>query len=292
VGPPPLASGPLGRALRLVLAYDGTAYHGWQVQPGVPTVQGLVTAAARRLLGEETRVTGASRTDAGVHALGQVVSLRTTGTLPPPAVMGALNATLPPDVRVLAATEAPAGFDARRAAVGKRYAYLIDTGRVAGPLLRRFAWHVPLALDAGAIRRALAALRGRHDFSAFCAAAGREKDPVCVVRGVHVVRRRQRLAIAVSADRFLHHMVRIVVGSAVEVGRGAREPEWLAAVLASGDRTAAGPTAPAQGLTLVRVTYSDRIEGHAQLSAGAGGPGGRDGRRGRPGAAADDPRQR
>jgi len=169
--------------------------------------------------------------------------------------MGALNATLPPDIRVLAAADAPPGFDARRAAAGKRYAYLIDTARVAAPLLRRYAWHVPYALDANAIRCALATLRGRHDFTAFCAAAGREKDPVCVVRSVHVVRRRQRLAVLVSADRFLHHMVRVIVGSVVEVGRGAREPGWLAAALASRDRAHAGPTAPAQGLTLVRVMY-------------------------------------
>jgi len=200
-------------------------------------------------------VTGASRTDAGVHALGQVVSIQTTSALAPPAVMGALNAALPPDVRVLAAADAPPTFDARRAAAGKRYAYLIDAGRVAVPLLRRYAWHVPYALDANAIRCALATLRGRHDFSAFCAAAGRDKDPVCVVRAVHVVRRRQRIAVLISADRLLHHMVRVIVGSLVEVGRGAREPGWLAAALASRDRTHAGPTAPAQGLTLVRVVY-------------------------------------
>jgi tRNA pseudouridine38-40 synthase len=255
MGPAPVA--PPARVLRLVLAYDGTAYHGWQVQPGVATVQGLLTDAARRLLGEDTRVTGASRTDAGVHALGQVVSIRTGGVLAPDAVMGALNASLPPDVRILAAADAPPGFDARRAAAGKRYGYLLDTGRVATPLLRRHAWHVPFPLDLDAIRRAAGPLRGPHDFSAFCAAAGREKDPVCVVRAVHVVRRRRRLAIFVSADRFLHHMVRVIVGSLVEVGRGAREAPWLAAVLASRDRARAGPTAPAHGLTLVRVTYPD-----------------------------------
>jgi tRNA pseudouridine38-40 synthase len=223
----------------------------------VPTVQGLLIEATRRLLGDDARVTGASRTDAGVHALGQVVSVRTTGALAPSAVMGALNAALPADVRVLAAAEAPPAFDARRAAAGKRYAYLLDTGRVAAPLLRRYAWHVPSPLDVAAIRRALAALRGRHDFSAFCAAAGREKDPVCLVRAVHVVRRRRRMAVVISADRFLHHMVRAIVGSLVEVGRGAREPDWLAAALASRDRARAGPTAPAHGLTLVRVMYAD-----------------------------------
>jgi tRNA pseudouridine38-40 synthase len=248
-----------------VLSYEGTGYAGWQVQPDAPTIQGLLTDAARRLLGGDTTVTGASRTDAGVHALRQVVSLRTSGTLAPEAVLGALNAALPPDVRVLEAAEAPPGFNARRSAVGKRYAYVIDTAPVPSPLLRRFAWHVPRLRDVEAMRRALAPLRGRHDFSAFCAAAGREASPVCVVRALHVVRRRHRVAVLVSADRFLHHMVRNIVGSVVAVGRGARQPGWLAEVLASRDRRQAGPTAPAHGLTLLRVLYP----------AGAIGPGAR-----------------
>lgn len=244
------------RILRLVLAYDGTAYHGWQLQPSLPTVQGALLAAARRCLGEGVRVTGASRTDAGVHALGQVVSLTTAGALAPTAVHAALNALLPPDVRVLEVVEAREGFDARRAAAGKRYAYLVDNAPVAAPLLRRFAWHIPLPLDVPAMRRALGALRGRHDFSAFCAAAGRGAEPTCCLRAAHVVSRKSRtsrIVILLSADRFLHHMVRNIVGSVVEVGRGRREPSWLAGVLASRDRTQAGATAPAHGLVLVRV---------------------------------------
>jgi tRNA pseudouridine38-40 synthase len=244
-----------------VLSYDGTAYAGWQVQPDVATVQGLVTAAARPLLGAEVRVIGASRTDAGVHALRQVASLRTESALAPTAVQGALNAALPAEIRVRDVTEAPAGFDARRSASGKRYAYLIDNGPTANPLLRRYAWHVPWLLDADAMRRALAPLRGRHDFSAFCAAPGRGTTPVCVIRALHVVRRKRCLVIFLSSDRFLHHMVRNVVGSLVVVGRRARAPEWLAEVLASGDRTRAGPTAPAQGLTLVRVLYPEARPG-------------------------------
>jgi tRNA pseudouridine38-40 synthase len=240
-----------------VLSYDGTAYAGWQVQPDATTVQGLVMAAARPLLGADVRVIGASRTDAGVHALRQVASLRTASALSPAAVRGALNAALPDDIRVGEVTEAPAGFDARRSASGKRYAYLIDNAPIANPLLRRYAWHVPWALDAGAMRQALAALRGRHDFSAFCAAPGRGTTPVCVVRALHLVRRKRGLAIVLSADRFLHHMVRNVVGSLVVVGRGARPAEWMADALASGDRRRAGPTAPAQGLTLVRVLYPE-----------------------------------
>jgi tRNA pseudouridine38-40 synthase len=238
-----------------VLSYDGTDYHGWQVQAGARTVQGTLSDAARGRFGGDTRVTGASRTDAGVHALRQVASLTTAARITATGLRGALNADLPRDVRVLDVQEAPTGFDARRAAIGKRYAFLIDNGPVANPLLSRYAWHIPQPLDVGAMRRALMALRGRHDFGGFCAAPGREKNPVCVVRALHVIRRKELLAVLLSADRYLHHMVRNIVGSAVVVGRGARDARWLGTVRESRDRTQAGPTAPARGLTLVRVLY-------------------------------------
>jgi tRNA pseudouridine38-40 synthase len=239
----------------VVLSYDGTDFHGWQVQPDAPTVQGALLDAAHRFLGEDARVIGASRTDAGVHALRQTASLSITAPLDAVAVRGALNAALPAAIRVLSVAEAPAGFDARRAALGKRYAYLLDNGAVAAPLWRRVAWHVPAPLDIRAMRTALAALRGRHDFSAFCAAAGASAPPVCTVHAVHVVHRRARVAVLISADRFLHHMVRNIVGSAVEIGRGAQRAEWLRDVLRSRERVRAGPTAPAHGLVLVRVRY-------------------------------------
>ena len=238
-----------------MLSYDGTDYHGWQVQAGARTVQGTVVQAARHRFGADTRVTGASRTDAGVHALGQVASLTTGARITAAGLRGALNADLPRDIRVLDAREAPAGFDARRAAIGKRYVFLIDNGPIANPLLSRYAWHIPKPLDVAAMRQALQALHGRHDFGAFCAAPGREKDPVCIVRALHVIRRKERLAVLLSADRYLHHMARNIVGSAVVVGRGARDAEWLGAVRESRDRRRAGPTAPAQGLALVRVMY-------------------------------------
>jgi tRNA pseudouridine38-40 synthase len=218
-------------------------------------VQGAVLEAARRFLGDDARVTGASRTDAGVHALRQTASLTISSALAPTAVQAALNAALPASVRVLDARDAPPRFDARRAAAGKRYLYLIDNGPIADPLGRRFAWHVPGTLDLEAMRAALSAVRGRHDFSAFCAAPGRDADPVCLVHAVHVLRRRARVAVLISADRFLHHMVRNLVGSAVDVGRGARPVAWMAQVLTSRDRTRAGPTAPPHGLVLVRVRY-------------------------------------
>jgi tRNA pseudouridine38-40 synthase len=246
------------RIWRLVLAYDGTGFRGWQVQPDAVTVQGTLLEAARRLFPGDVRVIGASRTDAGVHAVGQTVSLTAEGAYPAATVQAALNAHLPREIRVVSAAEAPDGFDARRAARGKRYLYVIDDGPVPSPLRLRWAWHVAAPLDVRAMREALAALRGRHDFAAFCAAPGRDADPVCRVRALHVVRRKSVLAVVVSGDRFLHHMVRNIVGSAVEVGRGAQTPGWLAGVLAGRDRTRAGPTAPAHGLVLLRVLYGER----------------------------------
>src|SRR5262245_42041109 len=170
------------RTLRLVLAYDGTDFHGWQSQPGMPTVQGLLLAASERILGAPVKVVGASRTDAGVHALRQVASLTTVSSIDPSAFRRGLNALLPAAVRVLDAREADARFDARRSARGKRYAYLIDQGIVADPFLRRYAWHVPRRLDAAAMASALGLVRGKHDFSAFCASAGRGRTPTCTVR--------------------------------------------------------------------------------------------------------------
>lgn len=244
------------RTLRFTLAYDGTAYHGWQVQPAMPTVQGLLVDALARILREPVKVVGASRTDAGVHALGQVASFSTTSALSLPAVRSGVNALLPPDIRVLEVAEAPPGFDARRSARSKRYAYLIDSGRVPNPLVRRYAWHVPHPLDLGAMAAALRPLRGKHDFSAFCAAAGKVRTPTCTVYSAKLRSRRGVVAIFLSADSFLHHMVRNVVGSLVEVGRGAQQADWLGQLLSGRDRTRAGPTAPAHGLTLFRVTDS------------------------------------
>jgi tRNA pseudouridine38-40 synthase len=245
------------RSIRLTLAYDGSRFHGWQTQPGALTIQGVLADACARVLGSPVRVVGASRTDAGAHAVGQVASVWTPSSLPAATLGRALNALLPEDVRVIEAREAPPGFDARRRASGKRYLYLVDAGAVADPFLRHFAWHVPARLDAPSMAKALSLLRGRHDFSAFCASPGRERMPVCTLPSLRLVLRRRRLALLVSGDRFLHHMVRNIAGSLVEVGRGARPPEWLAEVLAGRDRTRAGPTAPARGLLLLRVLYRD-----------------------------------
>jgi tRNA pseudouridine38-40 synthase len=175
--------------------------------------------------------------------------------MPAATLRRALNALLPPTIRVIRAADAAPGFDARRHARLKRYAYLIDRGPEADPFLRRFAWHAPECRDIPAVAAALGAVRGKHDFSALCAAPGRGRTPVCTIGSARLYSRRQRLIVLVSADSFLHHMVRNLVGSLVEVGRGARPAAWLGEVLRGRDRRRAGPTAPAQGLALLRVLY-------------------------------------
>lgn len=243
------------RTVRLFLQYRGTGYHGWQIQPNILTVQGVLEEALARLLGGPVRVTGASRTDAGVHALRQVASFPTERLLPPDAIRSALNAMVPRDIRVLDASDAPPGFNARRRARSKSYGYLILNTPIPSPFWLDYAWHLGPPLDVEAMRSALSALRGTHDFSSFRAADGGEKDPVRTVYSCKVRRHRGMVAVFVSADSFLHHMVRNIVGSLVEVGRGARRPEWIARVLEAKDRRLAGPTAPAQGLWLLRVRY-------------------------------------
>ncbi|MBI4010863.1 MAG: tRNA pseudouridine(38-40) synthase TruA [Candidatus Rokubacteria bacterium] len=252
--------GPDGRhsltSLALLLAYDGAAYRGWQVQADAPTVQGTVAEALAPLAGGPVRLTGASRTDAGVHALGQVASFAVERALAPAVVHAALNATLPRDIRVLAARAVPPGFDARRSARLKRYGYLIVRAPVAVPFLRGYACHVPRPVDVAAMRAALAALRGKRDFSAFQAAAGRDRAPVCRVYAARLCVRGGLLGLFLSADAFLHHMVRNVVGTLLEVGQGRRPVEWVAEVLEGRDRRRAGPTAPALGLYLLGVRYA------------------------------------
>lgn len=245
--------------IALLLAYDGSAYVGWQSQPGARTVQGAVIDALRPLIGPGPRVVGASRTDAGVHALGQVASVGPERALLPAVVQAALNARLPRDVRVLAARVVAPGFDARRSARLKRYGYLIWRSPIPSPFLRRYAWQVREPLDVAGMRAALAPLRGKHDFSAFQAAAGRDRAPVCTLRAARIVARGPLLAVVVSADVFLHHMVRNIVGSLVEVGRRRRPPAWIAEVLAGRDRRLAGPTAPAHGLFLLSVRYPEPL---------------------------------
>lgn len=247
------------RWLKLTLSYDGGAYAGWQVQPDKPTVQGTLEAALRQITQEPIRVTAAGRTDAGVHALGQVAGFATATRLTNAELQRALNAVLPADVAVLSLEDAPKAFHATRDAVAKRYRYQIHNGRTPSVFDRHYAWHYPQPLDAAAMHAAGQALVGRHDFSSFETAGSERPDSIRTIHELSVARGSQELAervtIEVAGDGFLYNMVRTIVGTLVEVGVGARDVNWLAAVLAACDRRQAGQTSPPHGLFLVSVSY-------------------------------------
>jgi len=242
--------------VKLVLEYDGSRYVGWQVQPNGASIQAEVERALAALHHAPRRVTAAGRTDAGVHALGQVASFPEERPLPLKAYVRGMNALLPPDVAVRDASLEPDGFDARRSARGKRYRYRIENAPTRAPLSRLEAWQVFPPLDVEAMREAAAHLVGRHDFAAFRAADCEAKHAVREVTRLELTGRTGgRIDVVVEATAFLKHMVRNVVGTLVDVGRGRRSPAEVAAILASGDRTRAGPTAPPQGLCLEHVFY-------------------------------------
>jgi tRNA pseudouridine38-40 synthase len=242
--------------VRLVIEYDGTRYVGWQVQPNGPSIQAEVERALATLRKAPVRVTAAGRTDAGVHALGQVVSFPEERPLPIDAYLKGMNALLPDDIAVRDAAFAPDGFDARRSASGKRYRYRIENGPTRAPLSARFAWQQFRPLDVGAMRDGAARLLGRHDFAAFQAADCQCDHAVRELRRLDVVGERGgRIDLVVEATAFVKHMVRNLAGTLVEVGLGKRTPASIEELLASGDRTKAGPTAPPQGLCMEEVFY-------------------------------------
>lgn len=243
------------RTIKLVLEYDGTDFAGWQVQPAQRTIQGELEAGLFRLLGESIRVHGAGRTDAGVHALGQVVSFLTQSKAPLKAFREGLNSQLPRDMVVLSAEEVEEGFHARRSARGKRYRYKILNRQVPSPLLRRFAWWQPRPWDIEKIKAAVPFLLGEHDFSSFRASDCQAKHAVRTMRSIEVERQGDEIDLTFEATAFLKHMVRNLVGTLREVALGEREPEDIERLLLARDRRLAGSTAPPQGLTLLEVFY-------------------------------------
>ncbi len=270
-------------SIKLTLAYDGTRYAGWQVQRHATTVQEVLETVIAKITGERVRVIASGRTDAGVHALGQVVGFRTETHLSPEVLRRALNAELPCDVAVLRAEEAGEHFHPIRDAVCKRYRYAIHDGPVRDVFRRRYAWHYPRRLDEAAMARAAAALVGTHDFRSFENSGAERKDSIRTVYALEVERGdgggylvagpcrpeppgqgrgagQNLITIEVEADGFLYNMVRAIVGTLVEVGRGARPEDWVAEVLAAQDRRTAGPTAPPHGLFLVHVDYGTNDE--------------------------------
>ena len=243
--------------LRLTVEYEGTAYQGWQVQPGGPTVQEVLERALATALREPVRVRGAGRTDAGVHACGQVAAVRVRHVPPDlERLRRSLNALTPDDVAVRDIAVVDDAFDPRRHARSRVYEYRIWNAPVPSPFWRRHAWHVPLPLDVAAMEEAVAALAGEHDFAAFRGAdAGPQRSTVRRVLETAVRADGPLLVYRIEATGFLKHMVRNIVGTMVEVGRGERPPSSMRDILESRDRTRAGPTAPPHGLLLVAVRY-------------------------------------
>jgi tRNA pseudouridine38-40 synthase len=243
------------RNIKLTIAYDGTDFHGWQRQAGVRTVQQVLENALHALSGELVTATASGRTDAGVHATGQVVHFLTASRHATETFVRALNAHLPPDIRVWDAVEKPQAFHATLDARSKRYRYVIDNGRFADPFQLRYSWHVRRPLDTAAMAGAGAALLGRHDFHSFETEWPNRTSSVRTILDVAVERAGSRVTIEVEADGFLYNMVRAIAGTLVRVGAGKRPESWVAEVLAALDRAQAGPTAPAKGLFLIKVLY-------------------------------------
>ncbi|MCC6176722.1 MAG: tRNA pseudouridine(38-40) synthase TruA [Chloroflexi bacterium] len=251
------------RTLRLTLAYEGTRYAGFSLQPGRTTIQEVVEGALTQCLGETIRVTAAGRTDAGVHASGQVVSFATRGRLAPAEVRRALNALLPEDVVVETAAAAPDWFDARRSATRRHYRYVIWNQPRRSLWWRRWAWHVPDPLDVPSMQEAASALLGRHDFASFASQAAREPAGHSTERVVEQAAwwsEAGLLGFEITATAFLRHMVRGIVGTLVQVGRGQLSASALPSVLAARDRRRAGPNAPPHGLMLTGVEYPATID--------------------------------
>ncbi len=244
------------RNLRLLLEYDGSRYHGWQRQKGDLSIQQVIEEALQRLTGEQVALIGSGRTDAGVHALGQVASFRTTSAIPLKAFHEGLNSMLPYDIAVLEAREAPPEFHARKSALSKTYEYRILNRPSRSPLHHHYGWWLAHRLDPEGMIAAAAALPGEHDFSAFRASGSGNRNPV---RRIFTARWQTHpggwLRFTITGNGFLRGMVRSLVGTMVEVGKGKAEPALLAELLESGERRLAGPTAPAQGLYLVAVVY-------------------------------------
>lgn len=243
------------RTLKLVLAYDGSAYHGWQLQPNGITVQAVVEDAIAKILGPH-RTLVAGRTDSGVHALGQVVALRTGKTMEPQILLRAMNAHLPQDIAVSSIEEVSNEFDPRKSAVSKLYRYRVWNERVRPVLVRNQVWHV-YGIDWDRVEAALPVLRGKHDFASFQDSQCNAANAIRTLTRVELLRNAapHETWIEIEGDGFVKHMVRNIVGTLVEVGRGHQAPAWVGEVMEKRNRRAAGPMAPAAGLTLVEVRY-------------------------------------
>ena len=243
------------RTLKLTVAYDGTRFVGWQRQAAGESIQGWLEDTLARFEGGPVTVHGAGRTDAGVHALGQVASVRVTCDHDAATLTRALNAQLPAEIRVLAVEDAASDFHARFSARSKTYRYQIRNGPIASPFEQAYVWHLPGPLELAGMREAAAALVGTHDFAAFRSIGTGMPDTVRTMTRAEWSEASGLLTFEIAGTGFLRHMVRAIVGTLVEIGRGWRPATDITALLGGGDRAQAGPTAPPQGLFLVRVDY-------------------------------------
>lgn len=241
--------------IKLILEYDGSRYYGWQRQPRQPTVQGSLEKALSRIANRRVMVVAAGRTDAGVHAEGQAAHFKTHSRLGPESWMCALNSLLPDDIVVMHAEGVSARFHARYSAIAKTYRYRILNRRNRSAIGRQYVWSVFTPLNTTRMRMAARELTGRHDFSSFQGGSSSSRTSICKMKSLSVVRRGQEVVITIEADRFLQHMIRTIVGTLVEVGRGRRDPSEMKILLKKKDRRLSGPTAPAKGLCLIGVKY-------------------------------------
>lgn len=246
------------RNIKFIVSYDGTDFHGFQTQPNLRTVQGELQQAAERLTGESVSIIGSGRTDAGVHAVGQVINFRTSSRIPIEKWPIAMHTILPSDIVIRGAEEATPDFHARFDATGKKYLYQIDLGLYPNVFLRRYAWHVPYRLEIERMRMAAHHLTGEHDYTSFCNAATPVEDKIRHIHGISMEQVDQILKIVVHGNGFLWNMVRILTGTLVDVGRGRIPVDAVPDILAAKDRARAGVTAPAHGLTLFQVLYAEK----------------------------------
>jgi tRNA pseudouridine38-40 synthase len=240
---------------RITLAYDGTHYQGWQIQPRGPTIQGEIQRCLTQMAGHDVSVVGAGRTDAGVHAHGQVAHFQLDNPIPPDGLLRGLNSLLPEDIRIRESSVAPDDFHARYSARTKTYRYCIDPSPVALPFRSRFTYHYPHRLDRDALEAGANCFLGRHDFVAFAASSTEVKTTIRECFESRFFDQGTEIVYEINATGFLHHMVRNIVGTLIEVGRGKIALDAIGILFDSKDRRLSGPTAPARGLHLVEVEY-------------------------------------
>ena len=243
------------RNLKLTLSYDGTEFHGWQIQPQLPTVQGELQETLRKLFNHDVQVTGSGRTDAGVHAHGQVASVETMRKIDPDAVLRGANALLPPAIRVLAVEEVSPEFHARRSARSKTYEYRIWRNPIVSPFHSRYVYAFRYPLDEKAIDRGTTCFLGTHDFTSFCATATEVEDRTRTIYQASWTRSEPEWVFRIRGNGFLQYMVRTIAGTLIEIGQGRLDAEQIPRIFEARDRRLAGPSLPAHGLHLISVEY-------------------------------------